>query len=141
MATSKRQDDPRQTKEAFGPSLLEWVAGALGALIAIAMLVILSVEAIETNGQKVPALSVQPSSIAQGGGSYVVEVKVSNASSTTAAAVEVEGVLMDGARTVESSRLSLSYVPGHSERDGGLIFSRDPRQYQLQLRATGYERP
>ena len=37
--------------------------------------------------------------------------------------------------------LFLDYLPPHSKRRGGLFFTRDPRQFELQARAFGYEEP
>ena len=66
---------------------------------------------------------------------------IDNASRRTAAAVSIEGTLRDGGQTVETSTATLSFVPGHSERKAGLIFTRDPRRHALEVRATGYEEP
>jgi uncharacterized protein (TIGR02588 family) len=33
------------------------------------------------------------------------------------------------------------YVPGHSVRQGGLFFTRDPRSGHLSVRARGYSAP
>ena len=43
----------------------------------------------------------------------------------------------DGSR--ETARLTLDYLPGHSEEEGGL--GADPRGRPLRLRALGYARP
>ena len=38
-------------------------------------------------------------------------------------------------------RARIDYVPGHSVRQGGLFFTRDPRTGHLSLRARGYSAP
>ena len=41
----------------------------------------------------------------------------------------------------ETSEATIDYLPARSEREGGLIFSRDPRGHELRLRAKGYAQP
>jgi uncharacterized protein (TIGR02588 family) len=53
----------------------------------------------------------------------------------------VEGVLKDGAEIIETSEVTIDYVPAGSQRQAGLFFIRDPQQYELQLSAKGYEQP
>ena len=51
-----------------------------------------------------------------------------------------EGILSGGGAD-ETSRVVFDYVPGHSVRQGGLFFTRDPRTGHLTLRARGYSAP
>jgi uncharacterized protein (TIGR02588 family) len=37
--------------------------------------------------------------------------------------------------------MTLDYSPPGSEKQAGLFFTRDPRQFQLQVRALGYVEP
>lgn len=136
---SKSSDDRR--KKQSGPPVLEWVSAAVGAVLAIGILVFIAIEALDSSASRPPLLEVRPTGVFQGSGLYVVEVTVANRTGQTAAAVEIQGELMQGGSSVETSNATLSYVPGHSERNAGLIFSRDPRAHQLQVRATGYEQP
>lgn len=71
----------------------------------------------------------------------MLEVKVVNRSRQTAAAVEIEGVLMQSGSQVETSGATLTYVPGNSEAQAGLVFTTDPRRRRLRLRVLGYEKP
>lgn len=132
--------DDRRKKQS-GPPVLEWVSAAVGAVLAIGILIFISIEALDSSASRPPLLEVRPTAVAGAGGFYVVEVTVANRSGQTAAAVEIQGELMQGGSSVETSNATVSYVPGHSERNAGLIFSRDPRAHQLQVRSTGYERP
>src|SRR5687768_15426975 len=72
---------------------------------------------------------------------YLVKFRVVNEGGTTVEGLTVEGVLRNGTAIQETSDTVLEWVPAHSEREGGLFFSSDPRQYQMQLRAKGYENP
>lgn len=72
---------------------------------------------------------------------FLVTFQVVNNGGTTAAGLTVEGELRSDTEIVETSDTTIEYVPSHSERLGGLFFTYDPRQYELQLRALGYETP
>lgn len=140
MAAKRNNSEARQ-KEQKGPSALEWASGAVGAILAIATLVFIAIEAVEPAAEKPPLLHVQPTGMVAEGGLYVIELRVENRAGQTAAAVEIEGELKQAGSTVETSNATLSYVPGHSERQAGLTFTRDPRGYSFEVRATGYEQP
>jgi uncharacterized protein (TIGR02588 family) len=42
---------------------------------------------------------------------------------------------------VETSETTFDYVPSRSQREGGLVFTADPRGYALTLQAKGYIEP
>lgn len=121
--------------------LVEWVSAAIGVAITGAMFGFLALEAARERDGNLPMLSAAPVAVVESKGGYVVEFEVRNDSATTGAAVEVEGILKQGGSDIETSSATLSYVPGESSRRGGLIFTRNPRDYRLELRVTGYERP
>jgi len=121
--------------------LLEWIASAIGLILTLAILVVIGREALSGENETAAAIEVRTISVAQMKSGFVVEIVARNPSGATAAAVEIEGVLKSGETEVETSGLTLDYVPGHAERKGGLFFSKDPRSYQLEVRALGYQRP
>ena len=121
--------------------LLESVSAGIGLALLVGMFAFLVYEAMNTDDGKPPVIVVEPTSVTAAQGQYVVEIRVTNQSRKTAAAVQVEGVLTQGGADVETSNASLDYVPGKSRRTGGVVFTRDPRQHGLNLRVTGYERP
>ena len=121
--------------------LLEWVAAAIGLLLTLGIIGFIGWQAITGPDEAPPQISVEAGPLTPYGAGYVVEFIARNRSSTTASAVEIEGKLMDGSTEKATSSATLSYVPGHSERRGGLFFSEDPRRYRLELRPLGYSRP
>ena len=135
------EDQKKQKKKQTGPSLLEWIAAGLGAAIALAILVLIGIEAFRADGSGPPRLDARALSVSGGAGRYLVEIEVRNSGHQTAAGVTVEGELKQASGAVETSTTTLTYVPGGSERRAGLIFTEDPRTSQLQIRATGYEEP
>ncbi len=133
MAKAKSDRDP------IPP--LEWMAAALGLMLAIALLAIIGREALRATGAQVPLLTVESRRLVTANGTHVVEIVVSNGSVRTAASVQIEGKLTSGGAEVETSVAAIDYVPGNSSATGGLIFAGDPRAHRLELRVTGYEIP
>jgi uncharacterized protein (TIGR02588 family) len=85
---------------------------------------------------------IQQQAIVPVQGGYLVPIQMTNLGANSAEGLEVEGTLMDPAgNTVETSETSIDYLPPHSTTEGGLFFTEDPRQYNLQLRPKGYEVP
>lgn len=121
--------------------LLESLAAGIGLALLVAMFAFLVYEAVKTDDGAPAVMVVEPTGVTSAAGQHVVEIKVTNRSRKTAAAVQVEGVLSEGGSDVETSNASLDYVPGKSQRQGAVVFSKDPRSHKLQLRITGYESP
>lgn len=120
---------------------LEWVSAIIGFFIALALLGFLAVQAIREAEPLPPTLEAVAVSLHRAGGHYIVGVEIRNASPATGAGVQVQGTLRQGGSAVEESATTISYVPGNSYRRAGLVFTRDPRAHQLDLRVTGYELP
>lgn len=118
----------------------EWVAAAASALLVLAVVGYLLYDAV-ARPRTPPAITVQADTVLKAGGLWLVRFQARNAGHETAAAVKVEGELMEGDRAVEASEAMLDYVPGESVRRGGLFFRADPRAYRLELRAHGYQEP
>lgn len=133
----------KQQQQRTKPSLLEWIAGAVGLAVTAGLLVFLGLEAADPASERPPVLDVRPIAITKTAVGHILEVEVSNGSGKTAASVHIEGELTgagpDGG--AETSNAVVDYMPGHSQRRAGLIFSGDPRTGQLKLRATGYQKP
>lgn len=137
---NRDQDRQRKEKKRKGPSLLEWISAAIGAAITLAMIGLIVMKALGP-AAPAPLISIKPVSVVHERAGYVVKVEVTNRSGVTAAALNLQGELMRGGEAVETSNATLSYLPGESTRRAGLIFARDPRRFELELRATGYEVP
>ena len=120
---------------------IEWASAAIGLFIVAAMFALLIVDAARGRGDAPPRLEVKPVRLVSADGSYFLEVDVANSSHQTGANVQIEGELKSGDEAVETSNATLSYVPGQSQRRAGLVFSKNPRNFTVELRVTGYERP
>lgn len=121
--------------------LLESISAGIGLALLVAMLAFLAYEAVKTDEGAPAVMLIEPTAVTSAAGQYVVEIKVTNRTRKTAAAVHVEAVLRQSGSDVETSNANFDYVPGKSERRGAIVFSRDPRKYKLWLRVTGFENP
>lgn len=125
----------KQSKRQSVP-LLEWLAAAIGLVVAVALLGIIGREAIRGTDGEVPVLEARLVGLRSTPAGYVALIEVANRSSQTAAAVQVRGT--SGG---EESEASIDYVPGDSRARAGLVFSSDPRRRPIELRVTGYQLP
>lgn len=121
-------------------SAWEWVVAALSAVLVLGSMGFLLWEAL-TERASPPAITVQVDSIVNTGSGYVVEFRAHNRGQTTGAGVVIEGELLADTGSVETSSVTLDYVPSESSRGGGLFFSHDPARYRLRIRPKGYDRP
>lgn len=135
------QDGEQDGRQDDGTPVLEWISAAVGLVLTLAMLGFIGWQAWTSTGREPPAIELRIQQILPAGDGWVVEFAAVNRSPATAAAVRIEGALTEGARLVATGEATLDYVPGHSERRGGLFFREDPRAHALDLRALGYARP
>jgi uncharacterized protein (TIGR02588 family) len=122
------------------PPPLEWAVAALGLLLLLASVGYLVLDAWRAEGGA-PAPAVRVTAIERQAGRFLVRFSVRNESSEAAANLRVSGELRDGANVVETSETEFQFVPGRSQREGGLFFSRDPGTFQLDLAARSYQKP
>ena len=120
---------------------LEWIAAGIGLLLTLAILGVMAWQAIAGGTEPPPAVEVRIAQVVAVRSGYAVEIELSNHSPATAAGVEVQGDLLADGRVVESSRMTIDYVPGFSTRRAGLYFRADPRAHALDVRALGYSAP
>ena len=129
-----------ETPKLESTSRLEWFAAAISAAVLLGMIGYMMVYAL-THPNSPPQITLVAGQVEQNGPGYRMAFTVRNDGSQTAAALQVRGVLRAGDVVVEESRAVIDYVPGTSERKGGLLFTRDPRQNTLELRGEGYSDP
>ena len=121
-------------------SLLEWIVAAVGILLVSGVIVFLIYRGA-TKGDMPPKIKIEIESVVKADENYLVNFRVINAGEITAAGLTIEGELKNGEKSEETSDVTLTYVPSDSERHGGLIFTKNPNEYKLQIRAKGYEQP
>jgi uncharacterized protein (TIGR02588 family) len=134
-----KQED-RQAQERDRPPLYEWVVAALGLLTVLYAFGFLTYEAVSDDTSP-PDPLLRVTGVQEVRAGYLAQVEVLNREGDTAAGLMVEGTLKQGNQDVQTSEITLDYLPGHSARKVGLFFSKDPRRYHLELRALGYQEP
>jgi uncharacterized protein (TIGR02588 family) len=117
-----------------------WAIALLGLSLVAGSIAYMLYEAAAGDSSP-PDVTVRVDSIIPTRNGYLVKFQAINEGGSTAEGLTVEGELRNGAESVETSDTTIEYVPSHSEREGGLFFTSDPRQYELRLRAKGYENP
>jgi uncharacterized protein (TIGR02588 family) len=120
--------------------LLEWLVAGLGVVLvggAIAFLVYHSL----VRDQTPPDIRLVAERVLDLGNGYLVQFRAFNEGRSAAAQVTVEGELAGADGTAETAEAVLDYLPPRSDREGGLLFTTDPRTGKLRLRATGYAKP
>ena len=124
------RDNVRQTRvlAAFG---LAFVLGSFALLLYHAF----------TQPTHVADVSVRVGEIVASSDAYRVSLVIENRGNATAAGLVVEGVLMKEGKELETSLLTVDYVPAGSRRDAALFFTSDPRQATLTVRPKGYIEP
>jgi uncharacterized protein (TIGR02588 family) len=119
----------------------EWVIAGAGALAILSLIGFFIYQGIASEKTPVDVV-IQPQPVIPVQGGYLVPLQLTNRGANTAEGLEIEGELTDQAGTpVETSETSIDYLPPYSTTEGGLFFTEDPRQYNLQIRPKGYEVP
>ena len=138
----RRQADPRRLMTKKQPKRIspwEWLAAAVATAIVAAMIVTLVVAG--GREQTPPRFAITVHSIAPSGTDFLVHFSIRNEGSQTGSQIVVEAELRGDSGEPETSSVTFDYVPGRSERRGGVLFRRDPRAGQLTLRPLGYREP
>ena len=141
-----RADDPEEAREGAGPpapvSGAEWATAAVGAALVLAVVGQLVREAVR-DPRRPPDVTVTADSVTGGRGGFVVHFTARNGGDETAADLTVRATLAAPGDTVEREA-TVDYLPGRSDRGGGLVFPRDPRDPRagtLRVEAVGYREP
>lgn len=117
-----------------------WGIALVGLALVLGSIAFMLYEAAAGDASP-PDVTLHVQSIVPTRNGYLVEFRAVNEGGSTAEGLTIEGELRAGTESVETSNTTIEYVPSHSVRQGGLFFTTDPRQYELRLRAKGYEKP
>jgi uncharacterized protein (TIGR02588 family) len=131
--------EPHRASEQRTP-LLESVVGWLGAALVGGAITFLAHHSL-TRDQTPPDVRVAVQRVLGLPTGYLVQFRAFNHGGSAAAELTIEGELAGPDGDTEVSEVVLDYLPPRSGREGGLVFSRDPRAGQLSLRAKGYVEP
>lgn len=130
--------DTRKAKNETSPA--EWIIAVVSALLVLGAIGSLLYQAL-ADKEDPPRVEIQVNSIQPSGDNYLVQVSVQNQATGTAEALVIEGTLEADTGSVETSQVTIDYLPGNGRREAGIFFTRDPRLFTLRLRPVGYDLP
>lgn len=119
---------------------LEWTVFAVALTIVTACVAVLVAQMLRTKEMS-PHLIATVGAVESVSSGFRVPVKVRNDGDETAAQVTVVVTLESAGKELERADLTLAFVPHRSERQGFVVFHRDPRCCSILARATGFEKP
>lgn len=132
----KKENRGRQKKT----PIWEWIIAVVGLILVVGAISTTLYRAV-TEESTPPILEISVEAIVPTSNGFLVEFRVKNTGNQTAAALTIEGELKRGEESVETSTVSLAYAPANSRREGGLFFTKNPNEFELNIRALGYEKP
>jgi uncharacterized protein (TIGR02588 family) len=138
LAGARSGSQKHQESEAI--PIWEWIVAAVGFILVAGVTGFLLFEALSGN-RLPPDVKLSVASVIQTRNGYLVRINAVNQGGMTAEGVIVEAELRNGIEPLERSRTTIDYLPPRSEKRLGLFFTRDPGQFELQLRSLGYEEP
>lgn len=117
-----------------------WIAAGVGLALVLGSAGFMFYQGF-TGDSSPPDLVIETGKVIPRGDRYLVPITVTNRGESAAAGLVLEGVLKAGGETIETSGITIDYVPSSSERKAGLFFSMDPRKFDLQVQARGFTQP
>lgn len=119
----------------------EWTTFAI-ALMIVALLVGLILHTWLTEDNQPPIISVVSTpEIVEAQGQFYVPFTVTNVGGGTAESVQIIGELRRGGEVVEAGEQIISFLSKNEEEEGMFIFTQNPRQGDLTVRAASYSLP
>jgi uncharacterized protein (TIGR02588 family) len=137
---TRKTSRPPTSKLSERTPALEWIAAGFGLVLTLGVIGYLGYQGLNpSDGPPLVVARAGPAIRTPSG--YVVEIRALNQGRTTAAAVEIEGVLSLSPGEAETAAITFDYLPAGGERKGGLVFRNDPRLHRLTLAAKGHVDP
>lgn len=136
----RREGGAAQESRSGSTSAWEWTVAALGALLVFAAIGFMLSEAL-TEPDTPPIIKVSIETIIQTEYGYIVQFRAYNHGQQTAARLVVDGELKSDTGTVEKAQVTIDYLPSESGRTAALLFTNDPREYTVEIKPRGYDRP
>ena len=127
-------------QERHDPHWIVWLTGLVSAVLVAGMLGWVGWEAF-TREATPPDLSIHILTTEKVGDGYRVTFDIANTATTTAAAVSVNGRLLEGERVIEDHHVVFDYVAAESKSSGAILFAGDPAGRRVEIRAGGYTDP
>ena len=134
-------DSSPQEEQKLTRSPAEWTTFSIALLIlaAIAGLIIYKWVTLQ---DRPPVLSVTPNpEIREVPGQYYVPFSITNTGGETAESVQVIAELSINGEVEESGEQQIDFLASGEKQEGAFVFSRDPREGELNIRVASYKLP
>jgi uncharacterized protein (TIGR02588 family) len=129
---------PKQRKQR---SFAEWITFSIASLI-VASIVGLVLYSWVTLGDRPPVLAIEQSGkIRQAEGNFYVPFTLTNKGGETADAVRVTAELRIDGKVEQRGEQQIDFLAGGEAESGVFLFSRNPRNGELILRVSSYQKP
>ncbi len=137
---SEQATENQENGEQQEVPLLEWIVAGIGFVLVAGAIGFMLYQAV-TSRFAPPIIKITIESVVSADTGYLVIFEAQNTGEETASNVAIEGEIKNGDESVEKSDVTIDYVPSRSKRKSGLYFTKNPQQFDLQIRAKGYEEP
>ncbi len=134
------KEEENENEQQASPPIWEWILAVTG-LVIVCVAIGMTLYRGVTQDSSPPNLKVIVKAVSQKDQGFLVEFDLINSANRTASTINVEGRLKMNGEAVETRTMTMAYAPSNSTRSGGLIFSRDPRLYEVEIGAVGFENP
>ena len=120
--------------------VLEWILGAIGALLFLAAIAYLTIEGLR--GEDRPAQIIfTVDEVLPAGNGFLVRYSAHNQGTQTLAELHLKAEIVAGTTVMDEAQSTLDFLPGQSSRSGGFYLREDPSRYRLEIRAEGFRKP
>lgn len=140
MSEEKEKPKEKAPEEDRPPkiSALEWFVSIL-SIIAVAGVVAILIHEHMTETQPTPVLTIHVDKIEKQGEHFLAAATARNDGDKTASRLECLARLTGRDNAVEEHMARIEFLPPHSTKRIGFVFSRDPREGDLKVAPGGYE--
>jgi uncharacterized protein (TIGR02588 family) len=140
--TKNASESTNRTAQSRPIPTIEWAVGALGLMLVFSTVILLIYEALAEESSP-PEIHLSAHTISAQSRGHVAVLNVYNQGGESASRVAISGELFDVSKqeVVDSASTEVEFLPARSQREAGLFFQLDPKNYELRLRALGYEKP
>lgn len=128
------------SRKAQGTSVVEWLAAGIGAVLFAVMIGYMIVVGLK-EAEGVPTVRISAEAPVRQGDTFLVRFEARNEGNQTASGLVVRATLSQGETEIETSEVTIDYLPTGSTRSGGFFFKHDPQAYSLELAPVGYLDP
>lgn len=139
MGTKAKSSSSDSKSAASDVPLAEWIAGGIG-FVLVGFTVGYLLYAALTQEDRPPDIQVEVVSVVPVRAGYLAQFRATNHGDQSANDVHIIGIHGKGPDSEETEAV-IDILPGHSQKSGGLFFSREPAPASLTVRASGYRDP